>query len=138
MAVEINTIKVLAKQIGFPPPLSGRGREGWVQYPADEGGINEGRFVHSRRGQFSIVQWHMRDTCFVRHIHEELEVVVVYEGRLPFRLLSGENDQTGTVAIASLLQPVVIPAGVWHDAFAEGDVWLVAISVPESKDYPGP
>jgi len=81
-------------------------------------------------GKVSVAQSFMPDgSAFPIHRHGELEVLIPYEGELEYTL----DGDTGRVLTGEAL---LIPPDVPHCVMANGDTWMIAVTIPDSAGYP--
>ena len=74
---------------------------------------------------------HMPDGSMIAvHDHDEIEHIIVYRGGLIFTTKDGEV----TVKVGEV---ITFQPGEPHSAIAKGDTWMIGITIPASKGYPG-
>lgn len=96
----------------------------WVRYDTEVGNCLGICLLHERT--VAVQKAFMsKGTVFPRHVHGEVEVLIIYEGRLEF---DGRE-----YCIAEVIH---IPEGQEHTIKALEDTWMVAITIPASSAYP--
>ena len=66
---------------------------------------------------------------FPMHVHDEKEIVAVYLGRLRIQTMNGKDIWV------EVGDTYIMPAGVQHNAIAEIETRLIAITIPADKGY---
>ena len=79
----------------------------------------------------SVARWfNSYSTEFPVHAHDAREWIIVYQGSM-YITIEGEEKKRLLVG-----QSVVIDPGVKHFARFPEDCWCLAITIPQSKDWP--
>ena len=108
--------------------MSGPPEQGWLEYKHVEGtsfgfGIYKTDEVAIQRARG------VAGSLFEEHVHDEHEHIVVFSGCLAITM-------HGKRHVLRLGDGIHIPLGTPHSAEYLEDSWVIAITVPGSKDFP--
>ena len=103
-------------------------RSGFKEYVMESGTCFAWLLFENDR--FGVHDWfNSKGTVFPVHSHPELEIVIVYEGRIEFETDSG-NISVGEGEF------IGFKSDEQHGAYAPVDTRYITIMIPPSKDYP--
>ena len=78
----------------------------------------------------SVARWfNSKGTNFQRHVHAQREWIIVYKGMLSLHI----NEKTYHIGVGESFE---IDPETEHSATFDVDTWYLAITIPESPDWP--
>ena len=78
----------------------------------------------------AVMRFAMPKGSFIaRHEHKnEVEIIVVYKGKMEFKI-------NGDVKVVETGEVALLPRHIAHTVEALEDSWMIALTIPASKDY---
>jgi len=106
---------------------------GWVEY-SENGESNKAKSLLSEAG-ISVAQWYNSNGFELPlHIHKEKEWVILYRGNVDITLIDDEDIETSFELLPG--DYLCIEAGTKHKKIFKEDSWYIAITIPQSFDWP--
>ena len=102
----------------------------WSEYDIEHGTCFA--FFVFEHPEVSVHRWFNSQGSIQRHTHEELEIIIVYEGKLEI-IFEGCKEQTKTLTAGNFC---IIPQKCIHKGRFLEDTKYLTITIPATKDYP--
>lgn len=123
MATNLEVLRELTHQLTLADMVRKKCSD-WVRYEVERGNCIGIGLLHER--SCAVQKAFMsKGTVFPAHVHEEIEYLLIYEGKLE---LDGKQYDTGEV--------IRIAPGQEHIVKALEDTWMIGVTIPASTAYP--
>lgn len=130
----LNLLKELTEELPAIPKLEqfihNTGDKGkYIEYKADSGTAIGFNLLWQTRVAVQKT-FLSANTIFPRHMHEGIELIIVFEGLLEVECEGGE------LKVLDVGDVIQIKEKIPHHARSIKDSWLIVITIPADKDFP--